>query len=177
MARSMCAVACLVTVSVSHSHAVVTGSSDLANFDSTPPCPQTLFSKPFISSCRNVSPPTRHLISCAQCGSFMKSVFLNSLLAMMNARHSLRDPNSTDPYSIPLSKASSSGRVEIKSRPQDNTEPVRSIPFPSLKSLICSSYSSLDQCIDIQIETTTDRKYDGDFVQDPPHNKIDFKVG
>ncbi|KAJ3489542.1 hypothetical protein NLI96_g2073 [Meripilus lineatus] len=84
----------------------------------------------------------------------LPKLFLNSLLAMMNARHSIRDPTPTDPYSIPLSKTSSTGRMEYKSR---------------------NAHDRTDQGIDIQIETTMERKFDEHLVRAPVDSTMDIK--
>ncbi|KAJ3488102.1 hypothetical protein NLI96_g3072 [Meripilus lineatus] len=81
----------------------------------------------------------------------LPKLFLNSLLAMLNARRSLRDPEMSDPHVIPLS-GSTSTRLEFR-RPQDRSDPG----------------------IDIQIETAMDQKFDNDLVHRPAGSFLDIK--
>ncbi|TCD69255.1 hypothetical protein EIP91_008358 [Steccherinum ochraceum] len=89
----------------------------------------------------------------------LPKLYLNSLLATLNARESLRQTlTSTDLVSIPLSKATSSYTQGIVKRAsmRHATEPV--------------IREDKDTVLNIHVETTTDRKFDRDSVRFEPES-------
>ncbi|KAJ3488099.1 hypothetical protein NLI96_g3077 [Meripilus lineatus] len=99
--------------------------------------------------------------------SVAPKLFLNSLLAMINARHLSSNPDESDPFSIPLSNTSSGGRIDFRTR----SHQVR--PDQELYFLPVSP-----QTIDIHIDTTTDRKVDDVLLQQQSNTDaaIDIKA-
>ena len=91
---------------------------------------------------------------------------MNSLLATLNARPSLRQTlTTTDLVSIPLSKAT------VVSQPGPPRRPSRG----TSNTTTTKSDNNKDTVVNIRVETTTDRRYDGESVRFEPESPVSLR--